>query len=391
VKSFDLIIIGGGCAGLSLCSRLIKQGYRGSVAVLEPRTDYEDDRSWCFWGTGREDFIHLTSHRWGAWRFARKGCEGVKQSADGIGYYYIRGLDFYRHGLDLIASSDNVTLETDYVVTHLKETEDQVEVATFCRQRFSATYVIDTRPPNPVRKETPVLYQCFYGAEVDTSLPGIGEDCAGLMTDVRAVNEEIAFSYVLPLSYKRTLLEATRFSRPATLAPARRDLEIILEEKGLSRSSIIREEHGILPMGMPLEKPNTSRRIFRAGIGGGALRASTGYGFCRIQAWAKACSQSLLATGNPISQAPAGIREHFMDTLFLNVLRNSPEAGVDILEALFSRTDPENLVDFLTENHRLASALNIIRHLPPKPFLREMVSMTLPQWYRNPGNQRAPR
>ena len=46
---YDLIIIGGGCAGLSLARRLIEDESTLRVLILEHRDAYSDDRTWCFW------------------------------------------------------------------------------------------------------------------------------------------------------------------------------------------------------------------------------------------------------------------------------------------------------------------------------------------------------
>ena len=42
-SEFDLIIIGGGCAGLSLSLALLHFGYKGKVLVVERRKQYQHD------------------------------------------------------------------------------------------------------------------------------------------------------------------------------------------------------------------------------------------------------------------------------------------------------------------------------------------------------------
>ena len=43
----ELIILGGGCAGLSLAARLVQQRPNIALTVVEPRAHYEEDRTWC--------------------------------------------------------------------------------------------------------------------------------------------------------------------------------------------------------------------------------------------------------------------------------------------------------------------------------------------------------
>ena len=48
----DLVILGGGCAGLSLAMRLAKLGEQcPQTIIVEPRERYVNDRTWGFWGT----------------------------------------------------------------------------------------------------------------------------------------------------------------------------------------------------------------------------------------------------------------------------------------------------------------------------------------------------
>ena len=51
MKEFDYIIIGGGCAGLSLAYELdLHQKLNNkSLAIVEPRTEYKRDKTWSFW------------------------------------------------------------------------------------------------------------------------------------------------------------------------------------------------------------------------------------------------------------------------------------------------------------------------------------------------------
>ena len=61
----DLLIIGAGCAGLSLGVQLAKMKERApKVLLLEQRTVYENDRTWCFWGQQENVYSDLVNHQW---------------------------------------------------------------------------------------------------------------------------------------------------------------------------------------------------------------------------------------------------------------------------------------------------------------------------------------
>ena len=51
MKEFDYIIIGGGCAGLSLAYELEIKGKLNdkTLAIIEPRKEYKRDKTWSFW------------------------------------------------------------------------------------------------------------------------------------------------------------------------------------------------------------------------------------------------------------------------------------------------------------------------------------------------------
>ena len=51
MKEFDYIIIGGGCAGLSLAYELevYDKLKDKTLAIIEPREDYKRDKTWSFW------------------------------------------------------------------------------------------------------------------------------------------------------------------------------------------------------------------------------------------------------------------------------------------------------------------------------------------------------
>ena len=51
MKEFDYIIIGGGCAGLSLAYELeINEKLKDkTLAIIEPSLEYKRDKTWSFW------------------------------------------------------------------------------------------------------------------------------------------------------------------------------------------------------------------------------------------------------------------------------------------------------------------------------------------------------
>jgi len=106
----DLIIIGGGCAGLSLAARL--SGY-GSGAprtlVVDSRAGYTNDRTWCFWRLPGTVGAELAQHEWREFRVAGAGREEVVDCT-ATPYCAIPGDRFYEASLAAVGRSGQVEL-----------------------------------------------------------------------------------------------------------------------------------------------------------------------------------------------------------------------------------------------------------------------------------------
>ena len=66
MKEFDYIIIGGGCAGLSLAYELEihKKLENKTLAIIEPRTEYKRDKTWSFWKVFEHNFDNCVKKNW---------------------------------------------------------------------------------------------------------------------------------------------------------------------------------------------------------------------------------------------------------------------------------------------------------------------------------------
>ena len=66
MKEFDYIIIGGGCAGLSLAYEL--DGHKKledkTLAIIETRDEYKKDKTWSFWKVTPHNFEDCVKKSW---------------------------------------------------------------------------------------------------------------------------------------------------------------------------------------------------------------------------------------------------------------------------------------------------------------------------------------
>lgn len=421
----DLVILGAGCAGLALAARLAEGESGLRVIAVDVRTSYADDRSWCFWAGPDHDLRSIVHREWSTWAYQAEGGRSYEHGVDGATYQYIRGADFYARCRAIIDASPTVELRLGVAAGSLRAVDSAdglgagVIVSTTAGD-LTARWVVDTRP----RRTAALLFQCFSGVEIehggalDLAALGIAPGAAGLMTGMRADADGLGFVYVLPLSGTTALVEWTRFSpAPLRASAVRAGRDAALASLGAPLGAphvrVLREEDGVLPMGRVAEprahrgnrlprlssvplaahaasgihgKPETVvgripaagtvsgvvPGVVIAGAAGGALRDASGYGFARIQAWARDCAERLARGEAPVGHPPEPFVRRQMDRIFLQALRAHPERTADYFAAMARGVAPARLLRFLTDRARLSDLLAIIASLPLLPFLAQL-------------------
>jgi lycopene beta-cyclase len=365
----DLVILGAGCAGLALAARLATQAPGLRVELIEPRTEYVDDRSWCFWRPVQHDLSGIVSKTWSSWRFSTVGGRESVHRVPGLEYQYIRGADFYAHSRRAIEAAPNIQLNLGTSAGALTQVPGGIRVDTD-RGSLVARHVIDTRP----ERTAALLYQCFTGVEIQTEQPhGLELDQVGLMTRMEADATGLGFVYALPLSPDTALIEWTRFSAaPLSRAELGAGLDRALDRLGLQGARVTRTEGGILPMGREPRSEEPLPGVFLAGNTGGGLRAASGFGFLRIGRWADACAAALGAGRPPFGHPPEPWARREMDRIFLQAVREHPERTADYFQALATGVPAAGLVRFLSDAARPGDYARIIASLPLLPFLAQI-------------------
>jgi lycopene beta-cyclase len=370
----DLLIIGGGCAGLSLARELSACKYAGSVVMIEPRETYNDDRSWCFWAPDQHSLSTWVAHKWTSWAFGVAGHPIEVRSCPGYSYQYVRSKDFYEKSGFIIKQNANMTLNMGQRVTDVQKNNGRWLVSTASSQ-YDAKFVVDTRPPSEQRMRQSTLYQSFLGLEIELNQPLPDTHHVELMTEMRVVNGEFCFTYVLPLGPKKVLVETTFFARtPLTPQVIEQELHLLLEQRAWRSGRVIRQEYGVLPMGLPPSLEPQEPGWIRSGIGGGALRASSGYGFMRIQRWAQHCAAQLSSHApTALNLETQGLLKH-MDKVFLKVLQQQPERAPAIFQQLLGRVEPSQFIRFMDDRPKHSDLLAIINSMPAWPFIKVLAT-----------------
>ena len=375
----DLIILGGGCAGLSLAMRLAELGPNCPRAlIIEERTHYTNDRTWCFWDDGSTRIRPLVQHRWQNMKIQAEG-RSVTVDCGAKPYQMLPADVFYAAAIEQISKNKRIQLIMDAFVLALpykRSGKWQIETS---QARHQASIVIDTRPVKKATRGAAILWQSFYGREIECEDAVFNPTCTDLMNfdDGNATN--IRFSYVLPVSPYRALIETTVFGPDPLGQPAlSSDLSTAVARyvNGVG-FRILREENGVLPMGTATAKANPDVTYVRAGVNWGGARASTGYAFQRIQRWADVCAKQLGKGKFPIGHKPDPLLLRGMDHLFLSVLHTRSAAAPAMFLSMFEKVDPARIIRFLSNGGTLLDRAIVASVLPVIPFMKEIPSAFL--------------
>ena len=374
-NQYDLLILGGGCAGLSLAKRLAALGPSAPrTLILEKRSAYSHDRTWCFWETSDLSVGHLVSHRWDLFRVSAQG-RSVSLECSQTPYQMIPAQAFYDEALCQIAQSQRLRISLGVDIAGPPEAcRGGWEIATPGGSVW-ASAVVDTRPGSLPARGGATLWQSFYGEEILCDGDLFDATMVDLMDFLEVENEKIRFLYLLPLSSRKALLEITVFGPDPLESQVLRPILQQLLAKRVSpfKYSVIRSESGILPMGVRPASRLLDPTYVKAGLFAGGARPSTGYAFVRIQRWAQACCESLSRGEGAIPHAADPFLLRGMDRLFLSVLRAHPDLAPQLFLALFTQTATPKLIRFLSDRGCLLDYFSIALALPPLLFLRQLL------------------
>ncbi|QEL11477.1 hypothetical protein FY550_10210 [Kushneria phosphatilytica] len=372
-SSVPLLILGGGCAGLSLAYRLARSRRSPRTIIIEPRQTYSDDRTWCGWALTPHPFSDLVAARWKSWWIhTDRGSQHVTGSP--WPYEMLHSAAFYERTLAAIDASHEIALWRGQRVSALEDHTDGVQVTLESGQRIHARHVVDTLP-RPERLVAPWAWQDFAGLEIEAE--AIDDTSPPDLMDFRvATRDQLDFIYRLPHAPGRALFEWTRFGRPASNPHTLRQALIEHLDTRLPEGyRILREEMGSLPMAPPAATSHGNRVV--AGAYAGSMRAATGYAFHAIQRWADDCNAALLAGKPPCPPRRRPWLER-LDRVYMTAIGQHPDEAPEFYRQLFARVPATSVVRFLAGVPHWRDTLAIMRSLPSGPFLRAAWHSTFP-------------
>ena len=391
---YDLVFLGGGCATLSLLTRLIESNACSDkrFLIIDPSDKKSNDRTWCFWEKGTGYFEKLVHHEWEELDFKQSR---FSDSLDMGGYRYkmIRGIDFYEYCLQVLHTSGQVDFLQDEITDwRVEKTDSHGEITAARDQKLifsggktgrgevKASVIFNSIPPDLGKKQPGVvnLLQHFKGVVVECDQFNFDPNRATLMDFRVSQAAGTTFIYVLPLSKNRALVEYTLFTADLLSADQYNQgiAEYIGEFLGVTNYKIIEEEFGIIPM-TTQRFPWYANGAFNIGTAGGQTKGSSGYTFQFIQKrsaqlaallqsssdWSKLTSTLLKVSGD-------AERFHFYDRVLLYVLASNFCPGDEVFATLFEKNPAHRVFQFLDNETNHLQELKIISSLPTWPFLK---------------------
>lgn len=372
-KEYDYIVTGGGCAGLSLVMRMLKDLNVSSkkILIIDKDDKKKNDRTWCYWEKGDGFFDDIIYRKWDKAWFHGEGYSSLKELGP-YAYKMIRGIDFYRHCHGVIDASPNVDLLLGEI-TGITNTRDGVEVEVG-GSTFKAKYVFNSILLNePVlNKDQYRLLQHFKGWIIETKSPVFKTEEATLMDFRVSQDEGTTFVYVMPLSPTLALVEYTLFTEQL-LRQEQYDngLKHYIESfLHTNEYRVVEEEFGVIPM-TDLVFPEVDGNIIYLGTAGGQTKPSSGYTFRFIQKKVDLII-SRLASGLHPHQSESMLNKRFkwFDQVLLHMLARKRMSGKRIFSLLFSRNRISTIFAFLDNETKLFQELRLLNTLPQLPFMR---------------------
>jgi len=423
MREFNYVIIGGGCAGLSLAYELEihKKLKNKTLAIIEPRTEYKRDKMWSFWKVIPHNFEDCVKKSWDSF-YVKEGWNRTYHSEIKYPYQTIDSGLFYKKILNTLKKNKNISF-----FKNIKEI------------KMTNSFIFNSVPKvKKFNKDGENYWQHFYGIEIETKKE-IEEDTAqwgydkeliypgavGLIDFDTMPLPWINFIYILPFTEKKVFLETTWITKGNRSIPpyehqilnklrswniisvaafqgnfprddkkVDRRLNKIMEGRGSSKFvknpfKVNYKEHGAIPLFHPVyEKKENQINI---GTAGHMTRLSTGYTFLNIQEHSKYIRENIenIRNAEIFKQDKKYL---FYDKIFMKVLEDNEAAAIDAIRRKSTlnrnRNDMKSIflkmfsdsgalysdavIKFLSNKSNFSEDLSVILKMPKWTFIKAL-------------------
>ena len=351
MKEFDYIIIGGGCAGLSLAYELEihKKLEDKTLAIVEPRSEYKRDKTWSFWKIISHNFDDCVKKSWK--EFSIKTSSNSKIiKCDNLPYQSIDSGLFYKKINDKLEKNKNTKF--------FKSIKDININNAFV---FNSVPLLNNNRSN--------LWQHFHGIEIETNEDLFNENIVDLMDFDCDQRNSVHFFYTLPFTKKRAMIETTWLSKEdGSLKDYDSQLKNYINYLGIKDYKINFKEEGAIPLFYLINEKQSNK--INIGTAGGMTRLSTGYTFLNIQEHSKYIRMNI-ENIQSVKRYDIGKKYHFLDKVFLRVLEKNPEKMPNIFFNMFG-TSSDTIIKFLSNKSNISEDISVILKMPKFTFIKSL-------------------
>jgi lycopene beta-cyclase len=370
-QKFDIGIIGAGLSGLALGNSIFSKKIKNFI-LFEKNTHLKNDKTYSFWsGPGlfdiKKSFTVKPKKEWsqieikvknksykidlGEYRYACYSSESI------LG-------ELYKN-----LTKEGVQIKRGHSVKDIKKIQDGWEIK-FKTKKIILKNIIDSRPNKILDDKYPSLKQVFIGSEIISNQNIFDENVVTLM-DFSESKKNVIFTYILPFSKTKALIETTFFSSEIDFKAVEKIHKLTLMKFNIKE--ITRTEKAVLPMS-PYTNREMKNHYFRIGNFAGASRPASGYAFTRIALWAHQIKAKEEFSYKMIAHKENYLT-NWLDKIFLSVLRSNPQKAPEIFRIFFTKVPISSAIRFLSDQSRIVDYLAIIWKLPKLVMLRGLINL----------------
>lgn len=369
---FDYIIIGNGLAGLQLALKFSKDSFfdNKQIALIDLSIKNTNDKTWCFWEKDSGNWDHIVYKSWNSTKFFSSN-KSINLDLDPYQYKMIRSLDFYQDAKTIISKKKNFHFIIDEVID---VKENKGVTITTKKNTYSANFVFDSRITEDFlnKKDNYTrINQHFKGWIIETEKAVFSPEMFTMMDYRLKDGQQTTFTYVLPFSTKKALVEFTYFTEKVVNEQTYDHYlkQYILDFLKIEKYEVLEVETGIIPMtDFPFEHYN-SERITKIGTAAGWVKGSTGYSFKHTEKKVSKIIENLKCNDRA-SKNLNNKKHQFYDAIFLKVLKDENDKGEWIFEQFYSKNSISGMFNFLDEESSFLEELKIMHSLFSFSFIK---------------------
>ena len=354
MKEFDYVIIGGGCAGLSLAYELEihKKLEDKTLAIIEPREKYKRDKTWSFWKIIDHNFDDCIKKSWKIFSINIPNKTNHLECND-FPYQTIDSALFYEKINNKLKENKNISFFKNI---------DDVDL--------SNSFIFNSVPSQNIEENN--LWQHFSGVEIETKNNFFDESIFNLMDFDCDQRDNVHFFYILPFEKNKALVETTWLSKMNNNSLKNYDIQIknyIENSLNIKDYKISYKEEGAIPLFYPSN--NKEKNKINIGTAGGMTRLSTGYTFLNIQEHSKYIRENIDNIANT-KTFEISKKYKFLDKIFLRVLEKHPKKMPSIFFKMFNGST-NAVINFLSNKSNFLEDISIILKMPKLIFIKALL------------------